>query len=210
MRYVKFCSPPVRLHCCRRRRSPPTCRSPPPLRAAAGRGFRWLVPAWRYRLQQSEREAPEQCAGSNLTSAKPARRFQHRRHFRPRRRLPVQQLAACGRHGRISRRCELPRLRSEHLLWMQALPRTASTTIPRTKSEWLVLANAYVDLGTWWCITPFVGAGVGAARVSIANYTDVGQTTTGGPSSRHSAIQPRSGISPGPSMRVLPTRSRQA
>lgn len=54
-----------------------------------------------------------------------------------------------------------------------------------TKSEWLVLANAYVDLGTWWCVTPFVGAGVGTARVSIANYTDVGQSngTPGGPSS---------------------------
>jgi len=43
-----------------------------------------------------------------------------------------------------------------------------------TKSEWLVLANAYVDLGTWWCVTPFIGAGVGAARVNIANYTDNG------------------------------------
>lgn len=42
------------------------------------------------------------------------------------------------------------------------------------KSEWLVMANGYVDLGTWWCITPFVGAGVGAARVSIANFTDTG------------------------------------
>ena len=31
-----------------------------------------------------------------------------------------------------------------------------------SKSEWLVLANAYVDLGTWWCMTPFIGAGVGA------------------------------------------------
>ena len=30
-----------------------------------------------------------------------------------------------------------------------------------TKSEWVVLANAYVDLGTWWCMTPFIGAGVG-------------------------------------------------
>ena len=30
-------------------------------------------------------------------------------------------------------------------------------------SGWLVfLANAYIDLGTWWCLTPFVGAGVGA------------------------------------------------
>jgi opacity protein-like surface antigen len=43
-----------------------------------------------------------------------------------------------------------------------------------SKSEWLVMANAYVDLGTWWCITPFIGAGVGTARVSIANFTDNG------------------------------------
>ncbi|ABE61963.1 conserved hypothetical protein [Nitrobacter hamburgensis X14] len=43
-----------------------------------------------------------------------------------------------------------------------------------TKSEWLVMANGYVDLGTWWCITPFIGAGVGVARVNIANYTDNG------------------------------------
>ncbi|OKO75548.1 outer surface protein (OMPA-like) heat-resistant agglutinin 1 [Bradyrhizobium sp. AS23.2] len=53
-----------------------------------------------------------------------------------------------------------------------------------SKSEWLVLANAYVDLGTWWCITPFIGAGIGGARVSIANFTDTGTnnlpfTTTG-------------------------------
>jgi opacity protein-like surface antigen len=47
------------------------------------------------------------------------------------------------------------------------------------KSEWLFLANAYVDLGTWWCITPFVGAGIGAARVTIANFTDVGVGSTG-------------------------------
>ena len=25
-------------------------------------------------------------------------------------------------------------------------------------SAWVTLANAYVDLGTWWCLTPFVGA----------------------------------------------------
>lgn len=43
-----------------------------------------------------------------------------------------------------------------------------------SKSEWLFLANAYVDLGTWWCVTPFVGAGVGASRVTISNFTDSG------------------------------------
>src|SRR5882724_2127739 len=48
-----------------------------------------------------------------------------------------------------------------------------------TKSEVLFLANAYVDLGTWWCITPFIGAGVGTARVSIANFTDQGIANNG-------------------------------
>jgi opacity protein-like surface antigen len=41
-----------------------------------------------------------------------------------------------------------------------------------TKKEWLFLANAYLDLGTWWCITPFIGAGVGVANLTIANYRD--------------------------------------
>ncbi|WP_029583410.1 outer membrane protein [Bradyrhizobium sp. URHD0069] len=55
-----------------------------------------------------------------------------------------------------------------------------TNTYHATKSEWVVLANAYVDLGTWWCITPFIGAGVGGARVSIANFTDQGITNNGG------------------------------
>src|SRR5688572_11618458 len=42
-----------------------------------------------------------------------------------------------------------------------------------TKSEWLFLANAYVDLGTWWCLTPFVGAGIGFSRNTIDNFRDV-------------------------------------
>lgn len=49
-----------------------------------------------------------------------------------------------------------------------------------TKSEWVAMANAYVDLGTWWCITPFIGAGVGMARVNIANYTDNGAVNVDG------------------------------
>lgn len=48
-----------------------------------------------------------------------------------------------------------------------------------TKSEWVVLANGYVDLGTWWCVTPFIGAGVGTANVKIANYTDNGAINVG-------------------------------
>jgi opacity protein-like surface antigen len=49
-----------------------------------------------------------------------------------------------------------------------------------TKSELLFLANAYVDLGTWWCVTPFVGAGVGTSRVTIGNFTDTGDFINGG------------------------------
>lgn len=41
-----------------------------------------------------------------------------------------------------------------------------------TKSEWLFLANAYLDLGTWWCITPFIGAGVGFANITIDHFRD--------------------------------------
>jgi opacity protein-like surface antigen len=54
-------------------------------------------------------------------------------------------------------------------------------TYHASKSEWVVLANAYVDLGTWWCITPFIGAGVGGARVSINNFTDQNLAIEGGP-----------------------------
>jgi opacity protein-like surface antigen len=40
------------------------------------------------------------------------------------------------------------------------------------------LANAYVDLGTWWCLTPFVGFGVGTAYHKTSAVTDLG--TAGG------------------------------
>src|SRR5262249_8204337 len=30
-----------------------------------------------------------------------------------------------------------------------------------SKSEIVGLVNAYLDLGTWWCITPFIGVGAG-------------------------------------------------
>ncbi len=46
-----------------------------------------------------------------------------------------------------------------------------------SKSEWLVLANAYADLGTWWCVTPFIGVGVGTSRNTISNFLDVNTPT---------------------------------
>jgi opacity protein-like surface antigen len=42
------------------------------------------------------------------------------------------------------------------------------------KSEWLFLANAYLDLGEWHRITPYVGAGIGASYNTISGFTDSG------------------------------------
>ena len=47
------------------------------------------------------------------------------------------------------------------------------------KNEWLVMANGYVDLGTWFSLTPFIGAGIGGARVTIADFIDMGITNSG-------------------------------
>jgi opacity protein-like surface antigen len=47
-----------------------------------------------------------------------------------------------------------------------------------TKSEWLFLANAFFDLGTWHGVTPFVGAGVGFDRLTIGNFTDTNIVNT--------------------------------
>jgi opacity protein-like surface antigen len=41
-------------------------------------------------------------------------------------------------------------------------------------TSWVGLANIYVDLGTWWCLTPFVGAGVGAAHITTTGLQDSG------------------------------------
>jgi opacity protein-like surface antigen len=39
-----------------------------------------------------------------------------------------------------------------------------------SKREWLFLANAYVDLGTWMGFTPYAGAGVGFSHVTISDF----------------------------------------
>jgi opacity protein-like surface antigen len=41
-----------------------------------------------------------------------------------------------------------------------------------SKSELTFLANAYVDLGTWYNVTPFVGAGIGMSRNTISSFRD--------------------------------------
>jgi opacity protein-like surface antigen len=49
-----------------------------------------------------------------------------------------------------------------------------------SKSEWVFMANAYFDLGTWYNFTPYVGAGVGAAYNRISGFRDDGIAFIGG------------------------------
>jgi opacity protein-like surface antigen len=37
----------------------------------------------------------------------------------------------------------------------------------------VLLINAYLDMGTWWCLTPFVGFGIGGAYHTFSALTDV-------------------------------------
>ena len=39
--------------------------------------------------------------------------------------------------------------------------------------SWVGLANAYVDIGTWHCVTPYFGGGVGFASISVLGLKDV-------------------------------------
>ena len=43
----------------------------------------------------------------------------------------------------------------------------------------LFLLNGYVDLGTWYNVTPYIGVGVGTAVNSLSNYTDTSFSTSG-------------------------------
>src|SRR5690349_24217791 len=57
-----------------------------------------------------------------------------------------------------------------------------STLFPYTtlfRSEWLALVNLYADLGTWWCITPFIGVGIGGAKTTISSFIDVNTPNAG-------------------------------
>ena len=46
--------------------------------------------------------------------------------------------------------------------------------------SWVGMVNLYADLGTWWCITPFVGVGVGGAYNQISGFSDITTLNLGG------------------------------
>jgi opacity protein-like surface antigen len=43
-----------------------------------------------------------------------------------------------------------------------------------SKSEAVFMAHGYVDLGTWWYVTPFIGAGIGTSYNRISGFRDDG------------------------------------
>jgi len=45
--------------------------------------------------------------------------------------------------------------------------------------SWVGLVNVYADLGTWGCLTPFIGAGVGAATIKTSAFSDVATFPSG-------------------------------
>ena len=63
------------------------------------------------------------------------------------------------------------------------------TTVQQTNSykgnltSLVTLFNGYIDLGTWNCLTPYIGAGIGYASNRIGGLTDQGIVYAGGPSS---------------------------
>ena len=46
----------------------------------------------------------------------------------------------------------------------------APNDVTAKMSAWSVLLNGYLDLGSWYRVTPYLGAGVGAARLRVSDY----------------------------------------
>jgi opacity protein-like surface antigen len=55
-------------------------------------------------------------------------------------------------------------------------------------SSAVFLANGYVDLGTWWGVTPFIGAGIGTSDNFFQSITDTGEAGGFGFGSEHSSF----------------------
>jgi opacity protein-like surface antigen len=53
-------------------------------------------------------------------------------------------------------------------------PGILTNTYKGNLSSMVALFNAYVDLGTWNCLTPYIGAGIGVASNRINGLTDQG------------------------------------
>jgi len=50
---------------------------------------------------------------------------------------------------------------------------------PGTLQSTVVMFNGYADLGTWYGLTPYIGAGLGLARHAMSGFTDSGYAWNG-------------------------------
>jgi opacity protein-like surface antigen len=66
-------------------------------------------------------------------------------------------------------------------------PSSLGDTYKGGYESWVGLVNVYADLGTWWCLTPFVGAGVGAATIKTSGISDNATFPGGGNASSYFA-----------------------
>ncbi|MBO0346904.1 outer membrane protein [Roseibium limicola] len=58
---------------------------------------------------------------------------------------------------------------------------TCSTNFSEERTDldiWTVMLNGYVDLGTWYNLTPYVGAGVGASYIRASNTISINPGST--------------------------------
>lgn len=47
---------------------------------------------------------------------------------------------------------------------------TGATTVDAKFDSFTLLANGYLDLGTWWGFTPYIGGGIGGAYLTLSGY----------------------------------------
>ena len=134
----------------------------------------------------------------------------HQGHLlhRRRHRLCLEQLAAIRCHRRIPRRREAFKAVGSYTEFCAERP--LLRCLRRRPLAFVGLANAYVDLGTWWCLTPFIGAGVGGAYHKFTDaLTDVGYGLAPGTSPSRSSAMPTpitpTGAWPGRCMPAWPT-----
>ena len=134
-----------------------------------GSGFFRLVSARRHRLQQSKCRQPVQCELRRLSSVSNIDKG-----------FDAAPLFGLGigytinNWLRVDVTGEYRGKANFHGLDVGAIPGGgfADDRYFGSKSEWTFLFNGYVDLGTWWNITPFIGAGVGVSRNTISNFGD--------------------------------------
>jgi opacity protein-like surface antigen len=55
----------------------------------------------------------------------------------------------------------------------------AADSLHGSVSSILALVNGYVDLGNWWGVTPFVGAGIGVTDNALSSVSDQGSALSG-------------------------------